>query len=273
MEKHAMIDRKAFFDGVRRELGPLNQDQVNGFNAVLAEFERRESTSPDWSIFDLSYMLATAWWETGRTMQPVREAFYVGDFAKAEAWRKRNLRYYPFYGRGLVQLTWDFNYRKASQKLGIDFVKNPDRVMEMPIAVAIMFDGMAEGWFTAKALDDYIDDIDESDAEDLREYTNARRIINGTDKAAAIGAIAIKFERVLLRSARGAPWKVQALKPDLPVSTPAPSTRDGTVTVLVGEVDPEDLIASDRRARWGLWLSFGAMGALGLLIILFAALT
>ena len=195
-----MIDRKAFFDGVRRELGPLNQDQVNGFNAVLAEFERRESTSPDWSIFDLSYMLATAWWETGRTMQPVREAFYVGDFAKAEAWRKRNLRYYPFYGRGLVQLTWDFNYRKASQKLGIDFVKNPDRVMEMPLAVAIMFDGMAEGWFTAKALDDYIDDIDESDAEDLREYTNARRIINGTDKAGPIGAIAIKFERVLLRS-------------------------------------------------------------------------
>ncbi len=209
-----MIDRKAFFDGVRRELGALNQGQVEGFNTILAEFEARGA---QFSIFDLAYMFATTWWETGKTMQPVKEAFYIGDEAKAEAWRKRNLRYYPYYGRGFVQLTWLRNYQLAAKKLGVDFVKFPDRVMIPNLAVKIMFDGMAEGWFTGKALDDYVDDIDESDAEDLREYTNARRIINGTDKAATIGALAVKFERVLTRAARGA----TATTP-VPVSMPAP---------------------------------------------------
>ena len=35
----------------------------------------------------LAYLLATAFWETARTMQPVVEAFWL-----SEAWRKKNLR-------------------------------------------------------------------------------------------------------------------------------------------------------------------------------------
>jgi putative chitinase len=216
-----MIDRKAFFASVRRDFGALVQDQVDGFNLILDEFERRGS---EFSIFDLADMLATAWWETGKTMQPVREAFYVSkDFKTAEAWRKRNLRYYPYYGRGFVQLTWLRNYQLAGRKLGIDLAADPDRVMEPRLAVAIMFDGMKEGWFTGKALDDYIDDIDEGDAEDLREYINARRIINGTDKAATIGQIALKFERALKAADRPVP---------APTPTPMPPQPDdpGPVT-------------------------------------------
>lgn len=211
-----MIDRKSFFDAVRKALGALNQSQVDGFTAILDEFERRRHQV---SIPDLAYMLATAWWETGKTMQPVREAFYIGDFAKAEAWRKRNLRYYPFYGRGLVQLTWERNYRLAGQKLGQNFVTNPDLVMRTDFAVKIMFDGMIEGWFTGKALDDYIDDIDESDAEDLREYTNARQIINGTDKAATVSGLALTFEKAL----RGADRPGVSVPPFQPVPPPAPA--------------------------------------------------
>ena len=52
-----------------------------------------------------AYVLATALWETARTMKPVVEAFW-----KTDAWRKKNLRYYPWHGRGFVQLTWDKNY-------------------------------------------------------------------------------------------------------------------------------------------------------------------
>ncbi len=189
------IDRKAFFTEVRKATGSLSEIQVNGLEIILDEWERRRDA---FSVNDFAYMLATAWWETGRTMQPVREAFYISkDFATAEAWRKRNLRYYPYYGRGFVQLTWLRNYQLASKKLGIDFAAEPDAVMAPKNAVAIMFDGMKEGWFTGKALDDYIDDVDGADAEDLREYVNARRIINGTDKAATIGAIAIRFEHAL----------------------------------------------------------------------------
>lgn len=98
-------------------------------------------------------------------MQPVREVFWL-----SEDWRKRNLRYYPFYGRGFVQLTWEENYQKATQLYGIDLAKEPDRAMEASLAVRILFDGMNDGWFTGRDLDDYIDDIDEDDDEELREF-------------------------------------------------------------------------------------------------------
>lgn len=151
-------------------------------------------------LFKMAYDLATSYWETAGTMLPVREAYWVEN---AEAWRKKNLRYYPYYGRGYVQLTWDFNYKKATEyfkkvlKIDVDFVKNPDLVMNKEYAAIILFVGSEQGWFTGKKLDDYIDEIDESDAEDLQEYKNARRVINGTDKALEIANLAILFEKAL----------------------------------------------------------------------------
>jgi hypothetical protein len=52
----------------------------------------------------MAYVLATTEWETDHTFKPVREAFW-----KDEAWRQVNLRYYPYYGRGYMQLTWEDN--------------------------------------------------------------------------------------------------------------------------------------------------------------------
>jgi predicted chitinase len=184
----------AFFAVVRSAFG-LTTPQVEGFNLILAEGARRKTP-----LDRLAYMLATTYWETGHTMQPVREANWVKN---AEAWRKANLRYWPFYGRGYVQLTWDYNYRKASQALGVDFVKNPDAVMDTKYAVPILFIGMEQGWFTGKKLADYMDGIDENDVEDLREFTNARRIINGTDKAAQIGQLGLTFEKALRSAGYG----------------------------------------------------------------------
>src|SRR5262245_21060146 len=66
-----MIDPKIFFDGVRRKLfaGRLSQRQVDGMNAILAEWTRRQLEEPRW----LAYMLATVYWETAHTMWPIEE--------------------------------------------------------------------------------------------------------------------------------------------------------------------------------------------------------
>ena len=190
------MDRKTFYKELRVSLGAVSQEAEAGMDLML---DRAQIDSI--GANKLAYALATAWWETARTMQPVREAFFVSsDFAKAEAWRKKNLKYYPYYGRGYVQLTHSDNYKKAAKKIGVDFVANPDLVMKPEHAIEIMFSGMKEGWFTGKKLDDYIDDNDETDNEDWEEYRLARRIINGSDKARTIADLALAFERGLRSS-------------------------------------------------------------------------
>jgi len=147
------------------------------------------------SLNRLAYILATAYWETAKTMKPVKEAFWL-----SEDWRKKNLRYFPWYGRGFVQLTWEANYKKASVKLGKDFIKNPDAVMEPENSAEILVVGSLEGWFTGKSVFDYIDDVDESDVEDMKEYQNARRVINGVDKAVEIAKLALEYEADLKKA-------------------------------------------------------------------------
>ena len=137
------------------------------------------------SLPEASYVMATACWETAHTVKPVREAYWL-----SESWRKSNLRYYPWYGRGYVQLTWEANYKKASQKLRTDFMANPDKVMEPKYSAEILVVGSKEGWFTGKKLSDYINDT-------KVDYKGARRIINGTDKASDISKLAIQYEAAL----------------------------------------------------------------------------
>ena len=132
-----------------------------------------------------AYVLATAWWETAHTMKPVEEAYYLGE-PRASRYRE-NLRYYPWHGRGYVQLTWQANYVKAGKNLDRDLTTDPDAVMNPTVAAEILVVGSLEGWFTGKKLGDYIN-------KTKTDYVGARRIINGTDKAQAIADIARAYE-------------------------------------------------------------------------------
>lgn len=134
-----------------------------------------------------AYMLATTRWETNGTMQPVREAYWL-----SEAWRKANLRYWPWYGRGFAQLTWERNYALAEEKTGAKLTpaRNADKAMDPEVAADVLVIGSLEGWFTGKKLGDYIN-------ADGCDYVGARRVINGTDKAKAIAEIALDYEFAL----------------------------------------------------------------------------
>ena len=172
------------FEILRKQFGTLEQSFVDGVNLVVAESEKEGL-----EYNQTAYVLATAYHESAGTFLPVKEAYWL-----SENWRKQNLRYYPYYGRGLVQITWKENYSKAGNKLGYgeQFANNPDMVMDQDISVKILVLGSKEGWFTGKKLSDYI-----NRTTGKKDYKQARRIINGTDKAQKIADEALIFEKAL----------------------------------------------------------------------------
>jgi len=145
--------------------------------AIRAECQKQGLGLPE----QIAYVLATVEWETGGTFQPVREAYW-----KSEEWRRQNLRYYPYYGRGYVQLTWEANYRKYAKIMGLDLVGNPDLALQPEVALFILVHGFKTGAFTGKKLEDYIN-VNEAD------FIQARQCINGLDHAKEIAALAKKY--------------------------------------------------------------------------------
>lgn len=132
----------------------------------------------------IAYVLATTEWETAQTFKPVREAFWLN-----ENWLRDNLpskNYFPYYGRGFVQLTWKSNYSKYSQILGIDLVNNSNLALDNNIALFILVHGFKTGVFTGRKITDYINN-------GVTDFVNARRCINGTDKAYEIAGLANKY--------------------------------------------------------------------------------
>lgn len=178
------LDKGAFYETVRKRLNGLTTSQVSGMEQVLAAC----AGAP---LAHAAYMLATAWHETNRTMLPVREAYWL-----SEQWRRQNLRYFPWYGRGYVQLTWEANYKKADKKLGLNgqLLAEPDKAMEPEIAAKIMRIGMDEGWFTGVSNRKVLPSKGVATRE---QYMNARTIINGRDKADLVEDYAQVFERAL----------------------------------------------------------------------------
>lgn len=182
-----MIDRKKFYDTLRGSLFKhgLKQHQVAGFEAILNAWEKDPAHTDH---RHLAYMMATAWHETAFTMQPVEE------YGKGKG-KPYGLPHpttgQAYYGRGHVQLTWHENYQRFGRLLNINLVTTPALALDMDTSVRIMMLGMTRGLFTGKKLADYITPA-------KCDYTNARRIINGIDKAVAIAAYAEAFERGLV---------------------------------------------------------------------------
>ena len=131
-------------------------------------------------------MMATIEWETAGTFEPVREAYWL-----SENWRENNLWYFPYYGRGYVQLTHQFNYQKYEPITGLDLVSEPDLAMQPEASLTILVDGFKHGRFTTRFLEEFVNDT-------ATDYVSARTCINGWDKASTIADIAADWERFFL---------------------------------------------------------------------------
>jgi len=211
------IDRTKFFPLIRTSVFPgrLDQKQVDGMNIILDAWEKSSFTDMRW----LGYMLGTTYHETASTMQPIKEYGTYEYFERnygPNGRRPETARAMgnvnpgdgaKYCGRGFIQNTWANNYRRGGEVVGVDLYSNPDLAMRPDIAAKLMFAGMTDREiifedfsddrnfsFTGKSLEDYFNDTTE-------DWYNARRIINGTQAAAAIAETSKDFYAALTRSA------------------------------------------------------------------------
>lgn len=195
---------KGGFDIIRKAFWKLSESQVSAFNHIVSAMDADKSISYPQG----AYILATIWHETATTMQPIAE-YGKGKGRIYGTWQRnskgelyaykngnRNTVYlqseYPhlYYGRGETQNTWFDNYEKLSKVFGVDFLKNPDLLLTQEWSTPVTIYSMKNGLYTGRKLSDYIN-------QSKKDYVNARRIINGTDKANLIAGYAETFEKAL----------------------------------------------------------------------------
>jgi len=211
------MDRAKFFAAVKTSVfgGKFTQAQVAGIDALL-DACAKEGVTDGRSV---SYILATPMIETGGSFVPIVESLnyaasalvskfgkritsaqantygrtaahpanqeMIGNIIYGGAWGANNLGNtqpgdgFKYRGRGLVQTTG----RRLYEIFG--YADNPDAVCDIKISADIMVRGMRDGTFTTKKLANYFGAT--------ADWVNARRIVNGTDRAADIAGYAQKF--------------------------------------------------------------------------------
>lgn len=149
-----------------------------------------------------AYLLATAKHETAHTFRPVIERGIRKYFDKYEPGTALGQRLgntepgdgYRYRGRGYVQITGRENYARLGRVLGVDLIADPERALEPALAYPIMSLGMMRGLFTGRRLGAFLNDK-------KTDYVNARRTVNGLDRAELIAGYAKEFARALGASA------------------------------------------------------------------------
>lgn len=192
------------FDELRANVfgGKLKQSQVDGLIDLLKVWEQIAAKRGYASaVHDawLAYILATVFHETARLMQPIKELGgerYFTEMYDISGKRPRVAKRLgntfigdgaKFAGRGYVQLTGRSNYAFQSKKHKVDLISQPDLLMtDKALSATILMVGMIDGDFTGKKLAHYLHAA-------KTDFTNARRIINGKDKARLIAGYAEKI--------------------------------------------------------------------------------
>lgn len=189
----------------------------NPDSPLIAEAKRRRLALPF-----VAYIAATAWHETGGKMAPVTENLLYSARGLQKTFGRRfpptvaknyerqpekiaNRAYanrlgngdeasgdgYRYRGRGYVQITGRENYERMGYRLGVDLVERPDLALNPEIAMRILFEGMMDGVFTGQSLRQHIKN------GKVKDYRNARKVVNAMDRADLIAGYAEEFERAL----------------------------------------------------------------------------
>lgn len=240
----AGIDRTTLFAYTRRSPfgGKLTTSQVQGVEVILDVWQALGLVDLRW----LAYILATAFHETGGTMQPIREAYGKStadtiarldrEWAKPGhgALRKVASPYWRdgWFGRGYIQLTHEANYRKAGALLGLNLVSDPDRVMEPEIAAKILVLGMVKGMFRVNRLTQQPERLEDYFGPMPGDPVGARNIVNGGgDKAKLIATYYKAFHDALAAASELTPQPTDVKKEDAKPDD-VPVAQSGSVATI-----------------------------------------
>lgn len=240
------IDQDILAKGLKplfgRELSTLQRD---GISDVISAYNKYGRDDPR----DLAYILATEFHETGKAMQAVIETQTAKDkvrpsvdtaIARLESsWKKGRLSWVkkPYWrkdadglswlGRGGPQVTHKFNYVEAEKQTGIPFTKNPDLMLVNENAVPVMVIMMMKGLFTGKGLKDFF-------TPKVTNWEDARRIINGTEKAAIVAGYAKQIHAAILIAMATTEHTADIAAP--PPEAPPPPLTQSKITQAAGGV-------------------------------------
>jgi predicted chitinase len=154
--------------------------------AIVAAARARKLSNPQ-----IAYVLATAEHESDsfKTLEEYSSGTqYEGRADLGNTMAGDGVR---FKGRGYVQLTGRLNYTRYTEIAGLQLARLPIMVMNWPaLSVFIIVDGMVRGIYTGRRLSEFVDDT-------RQDFVNARRVINGLDRADKIAGQASDWLRQL----------------------------------------------------------------------------
>lgn len=148
--------------------------------------------------YQIAYILATAYhesydWKKNTRFIPIREfgtrdyfikKYFINPIQRKWLGNDNADEAVKYCGRGLVQITGENNY----EKFGI--ANNPEIALEIEKSTEILVKGMMLGLFTGAKLSKYINN-------QIYNPYNARRVVNGLDKALDIMHYSDKFYDIL----------------------------------------------------------------------------
>jgi putative chitinase len=236
-QKRATLDRAAFFEHLRQPIfgGRISQDQVEGCEAILdamagdpiawvayalatARHETGGRFKPNTE--SLNYSVSGLLNTFGRHRISHADAEKLGrkpgepalnatrqraiaNIIYGGTWGRDNLGNtepndgWTYRGRGLAHDTGRRNYGLSGRAVGLDLLANPDAILDLDVAVRVLTSGMKYGRYTGRSFVHFLPSIGEANAA---QFGQARRIINGVDRAADIAGLALHFQGALRRA-------------------------------------------------------------------------
>lgn len=181
-------NEKAFYDTARLTLfgGNLTPIQVERIGILLSELVG----TPTVTMKMGAYVLATAHHETDRFVSMEEYSSGAAYEARVSLGNRESGDGKRFKGRGYVGLTGRKNYEWASNVTGRDLIANPTLASDPHISARVIVDGMLAGAFTGVGLARFINST-------KTDYVNARKVVNGLDRAEIIADIAERYEVAL----------------------------------------------------------------------------